>query len=97
MGRGRVVAVWGRLGMLETLFVIGFVLLPLAIAVVLILYRARFLVIGLSAIILLLVLIWMVLKASDIVERTFDPQEPALSMPGNCAGPGQGAPDDCRL
>lgn len=85
--------------MLETLFVIGFVLIPLAIAVVLILYRARFLVIGLSAIVLVLVLIWMVLKASDIVERSFDPGEPARSMPGNCAEAveGQGAPPDCRL
>lgn len=102
MGRGARVAVWDRLGMLETLFVIGFVLLPLAIAVVLILYRARFLVIGLSAIVLLLGLIWMVLKASDIVERTLDPREPASSMPGNCAGQGQGpSPEgpsqDCRL
>ncbi|MCK0209443.1 hypothetical protein MWN33_15520 [Starkeya koreensis] len=85
--------------MLETLFVIGFVLIPLAVAVVLILYRARFLVVGLAGIVLVLVLIWMVLKASDIVERSFEPREPALSMPGNCpeAVQGQGAPPDCRL
>lgn len=83
--------------MLETLFVIGFVLLPLAIAVVLILYRARFLVIGLAGVIAFLAVIWMVLKASDIVGRSFDAEQPALSMPGNCTVPGDRAPEDCRL
>lgn len=83
--------------MLETLFVIGFVLLPLALAVVMILYRARFVVLGLAGVVAFLVMIWMVLKASDIVERSFDPRAPAQSMPGNCDTPGQGAPEDCRL
>lgn len=91
------VADWGLGGMLETLFVIGFVLLPLAVAVVLILYRARFFVLGLAGIVAFLVVIWVVLKTSDIVERTFDPRVPAHSMPGNCATPGQAPSDDCRL
>lgn len=83
--------------MLETLFVVGFVLLPLALAVVLILYRARFVVLGLAGVVTFLMVIWMVLKTSDIVERAFDPRLPAQSMPGNCATPGQTGTDDCRL
>jgi len=83
--------------MLETLFVIGFVLLPLTIAVVLILYRARFVVIGIVALIAVLMLIWATLKATDIIGRTFDPEAPARSMPGNCTDPAQGRPEDCRL
>ncbi|MGA0562927.1 hypothetical protein ACO2RV_10790 [Ancylobacter sp. VNQ12] len=83
--------------MLETLFVVGFVLLPLAIAVVLILYRARFVVIGIIALIAVLMLIWSVLKATDIIGRTFDAETPARSMPGNCVDPAQGPSQNCRL
>ena len=83
--------------MLETLFVVGFVLLPLALAVALILYRARFVVIGIIVLIAILVLIWSVLKATDIIGRNFHPETPARSMPGNCAEGAQGRTDDCRL
>lgn len=82
--------------MLETLFVVGFVLFPLTIAVILIAYRARFVILGIIALVLLLVLIWVALKAANIVDRTFDPELPARSMPGNCTGT-QPPSRDCRL
>jgi hypothetical protein len=82
--------------MLETLFVVGFVLVPLTIAVILIAYRARFVILGIVALIVLLVIIWLGLKAANIVDRTFDPEVPARSMPGNCTGTPTPS-GDCRL
>lgn len=48
--------------MLHTMFITGFILVPLALAFVLIVYRARFFIVGVVAIVLLLVLLWGGLK-----------------------------------
>lgn len=82
--------------MLETLFVVGFVVLPLAIAVILILYRARFVVIGVAVLVAFLMLIWGVLALSTLVQDVRSPVAPSLTMPGNCTGQGT-KPEDCRL
>ena len=84
--------------MLETLFVVGFVVLPLAIAVILIIYRARFVVIGVAVLVAFLMLIWAVLTLSTLVQDVRSPVAPSLTMPGNCAGQGTATPsEDCRL
>ncbi|QJP13430.1 hypothetical protein G3545_07030 [Starkeya sp. ORNL1] len=84
--------------MLETLFVVGFVVLPLAIAVVLILYRARFVVIGIAVLVVFLMLIWAVLTLSALVRDVRSPGAPSLTMPGNCTDPNAAASSgDCRL
>jgi len=84
--------------MLETLFVVGFVVLPLAIAVILIIYRARFVVIGVAVLVAFLMLIWGILTLSTLVQDARRPVAPSLTMPGNCAGQGTTAPsEDCRL
>ena len=48
--------------MLQTLFITGFILVPLALAFVVIAYRARYFILGVAAIGLLLVLLWGGLK-----------------------------------
>lgn len=83
--------------MLETLFVVGFVVLPLAIAVTLIIYRARFVVIGIAVLIAILMLIWAVLTLSVMVRDVRGPVAPSLTMPGNCAEPNATPSQDCRL
>jgi hypothetical protein len=83
--------------MLETLFVVGFVVLPLAIAVVLIIYRARFVVIGIAVLVAFLMLIWAILTLSTLVRDVRSPVAPSLTMPGNCMGQGATPSEDCRL
>jgi hypothetical protein len=48
--------------MLETLFISGLIVLPLGVAVILILYRARFFVVGIIGIVAILMLIWAGLR-----------------------------------
>lgn len=48
--------------MLKTLFITGFIVIPLVLAFVLIAYRARFFILGVAAITLLLMLLWGGLK-----------------------------------
>lgn len=83
--------------MLETLFVVGFVVLPLAIAVVLIIYRARFVVVGIAVLVAFLMLIWAVLTLSALVRDVRSPVAPSLTMPGNCQDQGATPSKDCRL
>jgi hypothetical protein len=48
--------------MLETLFIWGLIIIPLGIAVVLVAYRARYFVVGIGVIILVMMLIWALLR-----------------------------------
>ena len=48
--------------MLETFFIWVFIILPLGVAVVLILYRARFFVVGMIVIATVMTLIWVGLR-----------------------------------
>jgi len=72
--------------MLETLFIWGLILLPLGIAIVLIAYRARFFILGIAGIALVLALIWAALRlgimSSQGPEST---QPPAGSLLENIA------------
>lgn len=80
--------------MLQTLFITGFILVPLALALVLIVYRARFFIVGVAAIALLLMLVWGGLKLAVMWDERGAPAEadlhtdaggayrPALTRPG---------------
>jgi hypothetical protein len=59
--------------MLETLFIWGLVLLPLAVAIVLIAYRARFFFLGITLIVLVMMLIWAGLKLAIMFSDEPDP------------------------
>lgn len=59
--------------MLQTLFITGFILVPLALAFVLIAYRARFFIVGVAAIALLLVLLWGALKLAVMWDDGYAP------------------------
>lgn len=59
--------------MLQTLFITGFILVPLALAFVLIAYRARFFIVGVAAIALLLVLLWGGLKLAVMWDDGYTP------------------------
>lgn len=68
--------------MLKTLFVIGFVAIPLALAFILILYRARFFLLGIGAIVLLLMLIWGGLRIAAIWDDSVVAGSSALQPAG---------------
>lgn len=61
--------------MLKTMFVFGFVAVPLVLAFMLILYRARYFLLGIAAIALLLVLLWGGLRIAAL----WDPGSPDIS------------------
>ena len=52
--------------MLETLFIWGLVILPLAVALVLVAYRARYFVLGIAIIVLVMMLIWGILRLAVV-------------------------------
>lgn len=56
--------------MLKTLFVVGFVAVPLGLAFLLILWRARWFILGVAAIALLLMLIWSGLRIAALWEES---------------------------
>ena len=62
--------------MLKTLFISALVVLPLAVAVVLIAYRARYFVLGIAAIVLLVMLIWAGIRLAAMLDSGAD-SEPA--------------------
>jgi hypothetical protein len=55
--------------MLETLFISGLIVLPLGVAVILILYRARFFVVGIIGIVAILMLIWAGLRFAAMFDE----------------------------
>jgi len=65
--------------MLQTLFITGFILVPLALAFVLIAYRARFFIVGVAAIALLLVLLWGGLKLAVMWDERYVPEKVDLN------------------
>ena len=62
--------------MLETLLIWGLILLPLGIAIVLIADRARFFMLGIAGIVLVLALIWAALRLGIVSS-----QEPQSTQP----------------
>ena len=84
--------------MLRTLFISGLVLLPLVIAVVLIAYRARYFVLGIAAIVVLMMLIWAGLRIASMLDeggagRPAGPERAAaaeMNVPGAIARRPQG-------
>lgn len=85
--------------MLETLFIWGLILVPLGVAVVLIAYRARYFVLGVALIILLMMLIWGALRLGIMFGES--PAPLAIEMNGQpiaCVGAeGDALPSGCKL
>lgn len=67
--------------MLETLFIWSLIFVPLGIAVVLILYRARFFVVGIIGIVAIMMLIWAGLRFAAMFDDAPAGEEPARSGP----------------
>jgi hypothetical protein len=67
--------------MLETLFISGLIILPLAVAVVLMLYRARFFVVGIIGIVAIMMLIWAGLRFAAMFDDSPDGESPARGGP----------------
>jgi hypothetical protein len=67
--------------MLETLFISGLIILPLGLAVVLILYRARFFVVGVVGIVAIMMLIWAGLWFAAMFDRGSEGESPVQSGP----------------
>lgn len=65
--------------MLETLFIWGLILVPLGIAVVLILYRARFFVVGILGVVAIMMLIWAGLRFAAMFEEGPDGSPPVVN------------------
>jgi hypothetical protein len=63
--------------MLETLFISGLIVLPLGVAVVLILYRARFFVVGIIGIVAIMMLIWAGLRFAAMFDGVPEGEVPA--------------------
>jgi hypothetical protein len=63
--------------MLETLFIWGLIVVPLGIAVVLILYRARFFVVGILGMVAIMMLIWAGLRFAAMFDGVPDGEPPA--------------------
>ncbi|HEV7369751.1 hypothetical protein [Arenibaculum sp.] len=68
--------------MLKTFFVWSFIAFPLAIALVWIAYRARFFLIGIMGIALVISVIWGLLRLSDVLHAATDgPAESPMVHP----------------
>lgn len=65
--------------MLKTLFIAALVVLPLAVAIALIAYRARYFVLGIAVIVFLVMLIWAGIRVAAMLDTSADsaPVEPA--------------------
>ena len=85
--------------MLKTFFIATLVVLPLAVALALIAYRARYFVLGLVVIILVTMAIWAGIRVAAMVDKDAlsQPAEPA-SKPISCREPeGARPPFRCSL
>jgi hypothetical protein len=82
--------------MLETLFIWGFVVLPLAVAVVLIAYRVRVFVIGIILISLTAAAGWVAISAVGSLEGWLHAREAGRGTPA-CADPGASKAERCAL
>ena len=60
--------------MLKTLFIATLVVLPLALAVALIAYRARYFVLGIAVIVLVTMLIWAGIRVAAMVDKNAESQ-----------------------
>ena len=85
--------------MLKTFFIATLVVLPLAVALALIAYRARYFVLGVAVIVLVTMAIWAGIRVAAMVDRDAlsQPAEPA-SKPISCHQPeGAQPPFRCGL
>jgi hypothetical protein len=84
--------------MLETLFIWGLIIIPLGIAVVLVAYRARYFVLGIGVIILVMMLIWALLRFGMMLgEDSSSGATNNESQPIACLrAEGDRPPDDCK-
>jgi hypothetical protein len=60
--------------MLKTLFIATLVVLPLALAVALIAYRARYFVLGIAVIVFVTMLIWAGIRVAAMVDKNAESQ-----------------------
>jgi hypothetical protein len=58
--------------MLKTLFIATLVVLPLAVAIVLIAYRARYFVLGIAAIVFVAMLMWAGIRIAAMFDKSTD-------------------------
>lgn len=84
--------------MLKTLFVWGFVALPLAIAIALMIYRARILIAFILVLGLVAAGIWGAMRFGASIQAWWD-GTPPNTAPGECAGriPGTQPAEPCGL
>jgi hypothetical protein len=85
--------------MLKTFFISTLVVLPLAIAIVLIGYRARYFVVGIAAIVLLVMLVWSGIRVAAMFDSGDESQSAGpAATPIACAdASGAATPLRCRL
>ena len=85
--------------MLETLFISTLVVLPLAVAVVLIAYRARYFVLGIAVIVLVVMVIWGGIRIAAMFDTNADTQSAGpAATPIACVDPGDAVTSlHCRL
>jgi hypothetical protein len=62
--------------MLKTVFIATLVVLPLAVAIVLIAYRARYFVLGIAAIVFAAMLIWAGIRVAAMFDKSADSAAP---------------------
>jgi hypothetical protein len=82
--------------MLETLFIWGFVVLPLAVAVVLIAYRVRVFLIGIIVISLTAAVGWAVISGVGSLEGWLHARDAGHGAPA-CADTSAGKSERCAL
>ncbi|WP_207461220.1 hypothetical protein [Azospirillum sp. SYSU D00513] len=70
--------------MLKTFFIWGFVVFPLAVALIWSLYRARFFVLGVAGIALVISMIWGVLRLTDRFDRPAEVRDEIRATPIAC-------------
>jgi hypothetical protein len=82
--------------MLKSFFLWGFVVVPLAIAIALIAYRARFVLVAIVALLLVMASIWTALRFEDSIAEWWNGAPPGTM---NCADvpPGSHVPPECAL
>ena len=85
--------------MLKPLFIATLVVLPLAVAVALIAYRARYFVLGIAAIVFLAMLIWAGIRVAAMLDKSADsePAGPARTSISCRAGSAAEPPLRCGL
>ena len=66
--------------MLQTFFILAFIVLPLAIAVAVMLYRSRWFILGVAAVAAAMAVVWGVLTLATSVDRWVDRSRDAAAI-----------------